>query len=530
MLKSFNISRLLRIQLKTGYLQEVPLEYEIMRRTPALSRDATPTFDPKEEERHFEDFPYMKYYTNAIRKRPQIHQGVYPAFYRQEPQALTLARKQYELVKNGLSENDAYTKAVDYVENIEREAYVDLKKKIDVLDKLNSKESFFSEPDVADFVAKWKKVFSVIPYEDLELVQQGEIEYFLQTRILKWDEVSRERRMSDPVFYLQFKRLRDTIFPEIEMLKSTPVLKRNMAAQNLQDELTVPADRLKPFSSFYVEDYLAYLKKARELPYLSRWSERDRENLSRWILDTLAAREVLESNNTQRIQAYLDNLRGVFFPMLRFPLSAIEFRIPDVKTVKELLFENEIGYKRNEQGKLYVRRFYLLPRLIYPSDTLASSLLKDPNNVKNLLSEPGALAKCVESSGFENAEAGRVEHRLREHFKRGFGSSSQSSATVDFTSLQALLYDEEEDADSLSLSFQMKKFQEKSKKSESDNSSSENSNQNVDAREENINELLFDMSEEELAALDVYSRDTLLIKGALPGKVPAVGLESNELS
>jgi hypothetical protein len=50
-------------------------------------------------------------------------------------------------------------------------------------------------------------------YEDLELADQGELDFFIQTKILKWTEVQRERRMKDVIFYSEFHKLREILFP-----------------------------------------------------------------------------------------------------------------------------------------------------------------------------------------------------------------------------------------------------------------------------------------------------------------------------
>ena len=68
--------------------------------------------------------PYLKLYKQAVAKNPiYTDERVYPAYWQQEPQALTLAKKQYELMQNGVSEEDAYQQSLDYVEVLEDKAY-----------------------------------------------------------------------------------------------------------------------------------------------------------------------------------------------------------------------------------------------------------------------------------------------------------------------------------------------------------------------------------------------------------------------
>ena len=85
-------------------------------------------------------------------------------------------------------------------------------------------------------------------------------------------------------------------------------------------------------------------------------------------MNTLALRDVLKGNSASRVQHYLEDIRNKFFPMVKYPERVDEFSIPDVRGLKALLYQNDVGY-RNQNEKVYVRRFYRLPALLFPKET-----------------------------------------------------------------------------------------------------------------------------------------------------------------
>lgn len=52
--------------------------------------------------------------------------------------------------------------------------------------------------------------------------------------------------------------------------------------------------------------------------------------------------------------------------MVRF--SRLTYSLPSVEKFKQLLYDNDIGYKVVD-GKLYVRRFYMIPQILFPKET-----------------------------------------------------------------------------------------------------------------------------------------------------------------
>ena len=199
-------------------MKKEPIEYQLMKRYPPLYRDTQQRYHKVQEK----DIPYYSLYEAAIEKNPLYQdEKVYPAYWKQEPQgvqhlpacfksdailtalfpiiiiiiniiittALTLAKKQYSYMqKEKLSEEEAYKKAVEYIDQVENEAYVSLKAIKDTLQNEGNR-SFASDAAVTEKILYWREVLKETIYEELTLEDQGEIDYLLQTQILGWNEV-----------------------------------------------------------------------------------------------------------------------------------------------------------------------------------------------------------------------------------------------------------------------------------------------------------------------------------------------------
>ena len=205
-----NIFRVLRLQMKTNYVAEPPPEYEFMRRYPPLHRDTATKKTPLRAHR----IPYIRLYRKAVGKKIlYADERVYPAYWMHEPSALTLAKKQYQLmVDDNLSEEDAYEIALDYIDDAENASYEELKEFRAKLEKKNSIVPFVSDPELVHRINYFKVVvMQHSSFDEIELAMQGEIDHFIQTKILKWNEVERERRMRDPMFAINFEKLRNSI-------------------------------------------------------------------------------------------------------------------------------------------------------------------------------------------------------------------------------------------------------------------------------------------------------------------------------
>lgn len=366
-----NILRNLRVQMKTGFLREQPIEYNYLRRFPPLSRDTLPASLKTKEV----FIPYANLYRKVVAKNPMyLDEKVYPAFGYQEPQALVVAKRQYQYMQEGMTEEEAYRKALEYVGEVEDQSFQQLKSVQDALNAQGATAPFLSDPNVATTVETWQNKLKETSYEELTLAEQGELDYFVQTNILKWNEVERERRMKDPIFVLRFKKLIDSLFPKTQEQQAKALATFQSAfKENFFQLYNYDASKLQTMQSFFVEDYVKFINKALQQPDLQKWSSSDREEFSKWIIDTLAYRDGIENRSSMKIQKYLDSIRDQFFPMLRFPQRVSQLKSYNVDEIKAILYANDVGYKRQD-GKLFVQRFYRLPMLLFPRDVLCTNI------------------------------------------------------------------------------------------------------------------------------------------------------------
>lgn len=192
--KRVNVLHELRMKLKSGYLKEEPPAYTFMKRYPPLNNDQNIM---QRKPKHVNVTALSNLYTRAVEKNSlYADEKVYPAYWRHEPQAFTLAKKQYEHIKAGLSEEEAYKKAVAHVDELENASYSDLKEMVKVMEETHSRLPIAaSDEALAQKIQFWKNKLSTTQYSELPLAAMGEIDFIVQTEVLKWNEVERERRM-----------------------------------------------------------------------------------------------------------------------------------------------------------------------------------------------------------------------------------------------------------------------------------------------------------------------------------------------
>jgi hypothetical protein len=314
-----------------------------------------------------------------MQKNPKYgSEGVYPAYWQDEPLSFVLAKKQHELVKAGMSEDEAYVLAEKHAEKLEHDAYDSMVVVNKTLEAKGAKLPISANKEVGAEVAKWKRVLSTVPYDKLSDADQGEIDHLVQTKILKWNEVERDRRMRDPVFATQFDKLRDAVFPEMAGPRRQEFLdgREDFKVQQLNMFGIASTSQLQTAAPFYYEDYVHFFNRLKDQPYLGKWTERNREKLSRWIIDTLAMKAKLEGKSRIEMQVYLDAIRSQFFPMVKQPHRVKDFSLPSVDEIRSMLYSNDIGY-RTEDSKLFVFRSYRLPMLLFPKETLTAIFTAD---------------------------------------------------------------------------------------------------------------------------------------------------------
>jgi hypothetical protein len=402
------------------------------------------------------NIPYLKHYENVVAKNPiYADERVYPAYWQQEPQALTLAKKQYELMQQGMDEEGAYDEAMKYIETLESASYAELKSLLEKGGLKDARKPFTADATVADAIITLRAKLKETPYNQMELAEQGEIDYIVQSKVLKWNEVERERRMKDPLFVVQFEKLREVLFPEIAESTTSDRLK---GREDFKDKLLglfqVNKSRLCTAAPFYYEEYAAFFAKLKAEPMLGRWNEREREILSRWIIDTLALREIIEKSPTVKVQRYLDDLRAQFFPMVRYPDRASSFDVPSTEAFKAVLFANDVGYKREGNKGLYVRRYYRIPMLLFPKETFTTSLLMDKDRAKAVAEDEKSLLQEVMSAGLDEASVPELQQQLRDllagdtsagYISSDYGVRGGESGGVDMSQLDALLREADDD-------------------------------------------------------------------------------------
>lgn len=377
---NFNIVRQIRLQLKTGFLRKEPPEFTFLRRYPPLVRDRAPPFHKVP----FKQIPYMNLYEKAVERNPLYEdEKVYGGYWAQEPQALTLAKKQFEFMQQGMDEEEAFQKATDFVSDLESKSYEELKSVLGAIQERSMSLPFMADGNLVEDLTAWKEKLASMNYSEMSMADKGELDFFIQTRVLKWNEVERERRMKDPLFAFYFEKMREELFPDAKTLESESrksdygAMKSSYYAANgvKHPELMSSSD------PFYYEDYVKFFNKAKQTPQLNQWSLPDREEFSKWIINSLAFQHVLDRSTTGGVQSYLRELRSLFFPMIRAPHLAQKCSLPPMDDLKALLYSTDIGYKHADD-KLFVRRFYRLPMLLFPEETFQTHTCSDIEKLK----------------------------------------------------------------------------------------------------------------------------------------------------
>lgn len=397
MKNNFNVVRQIRMQLKTGFLKKPPPEYTFLRRYPPMLRDRTPPF----HDVSFKQIPYVKLYEKAVQRNPlYADEKVYGGYWNQEPQALTLAKKQHEFMQQGLSEEDAYLKACDFVSDIESKSYEALKGLLELIKSKSVATQDMVDAAIVSEVEAWQAKLAEVEYSDLTTSDKGELDFFIQTKILRWNEVERERRMKEPLFAYRFEKLREQLFPDAAAIANE--LKKsdhNAMKANYYKNMNIGDSALLSSTvPFYYEDYVKFFNKVKASPHLNKWELADREEFSNWIIATLAYKHTLDSKDTNAVQEYLKELRNLFFPMIRSPQLAQKCVVPSIDEFKTILYENEIGYKKDgASGQLYVKRFYRIPMVLFPQESFHTFICSDVNTLKHVLaSDDNLMNKMIE--------------------------------------------------------------------------------------------------------------------------------------
>ena len=457
MSKPMHLVRNIRLQLKTGFMRKEPGTYVYLKRYPPLSRDTATPIRKIERTK----IAYAPLYDKIVDENPLYRdEKVYPAFGAHEPRALKLAKKQWQYMESGHSEVEALKMAEIFIDEQENKSFMEMRKNIDALAQGTAvRLPFMSNPEVAVFIAKWKEVLSQTNYEDLDAHAQGDIDYFIQMKILRWNEVERERRMKDPIFVRYFEQFRYSLLHDHNWEERNRDNDRRIVAESMKRYWSISSlsddNPLTASQPFYYEEYAEYFNKLRAQPLLGHWDNDDRIALSHWVIDTLAIKRVLRKNPKNLIPQYLDQLRAQFFPMIRYPARAKEFKLPDEKEFRRSLYNAGVGYKLEDNAagaKLFVQRFYTIPRIFFPKETLTTALTADHEKLRSVLESEGSLAEQVELAGVDKSAIPTLEIELREYMSNlqpdtlgalgGRGHSLLAGGSMDMSSLDALLSDD----------------------------------------------------------------------------------------
>jgi len=442
--------RNIRLQLKTGYMRKAPGTYLFMQRYPPLSRDTSaPVRDVMAKE-----VPFANLYDKLMNNNPIYNDDkVYPAYGAHETKALKIAMEQHKFMTEGLGEEEALRKANELVDALENNAFIqmtDLQQALSV--DTNVRPTMLSNPEVTEFIAKWKAKLDAGKYskryEDLPLEDQGLIDCFIHTKILRWNEVERERRMKDPVFVNYFEKLRYNLLHNHAWENRPRGADHRSYTNKLKRFWSIPhhnaPDSLSTLNPFYYEDYKHYFDLLRETPLLARWEPSARMQFSHWIIECLALKRVLKKSEPRFVQHYLDQMRAQFFPMVRYPTRAAEFVLPSYDEFRRVLYNADIGFKR-EEGKLYVRRFYRIPQLFFPKETLTTSLTADHEKLKEVL-DAGTLESEILKAGVGGENLSALEQELREYMTNRQPNTLEFSndGAMTMNELDALLRDDDD--------------------------------------------------------------------------------------
>ena len=146
--------------------------------------------------KHVDVKPLGRLYQRVVEKNSlYVDEKVYPAYWKHEPQAFTLAKKQYEYIQAGMEEEAAYKKAVQYVDELEDKSYSEMKELVQFIAESNAQLPRTVDEKISQRISFWREKMLSTPYESLPLAERGQVDHLIQTEVLQWNEVERERRM-----------------------------------------------------------------------------------------------------------------------------------------------------------------------------------------------------------------------------------------------------------------------------------------------------------------------------------------------
>lgn len=423
-----------------------------MRKYPPIRRDLQPPARTMENTK----LPYMDLYKKVLQRNPiYIDERVYPAYWKNEPRAMSLAKYQFKYMQAGDDEETAYSKALRDIDKLESASYEEMCAILKSFSDENSTVTvpFTADKTIQDELAYWKERLLTELYDNMDLADQGDVDYFIQTKILKWEEIERERRMRDPVYILRFQELRESIFPSAKNKNLQKELAKKYIPKistRINQVYNIDVTKCVSRRPFFVEDYLSWVEKILNSPNMSKWSDKEQSNFNEWIMNCVAFKDVVEGSS-HTANKYFKSLKSEFFPMLNFADKTINFKVPPIDQVKEIMYRNKIGYIRDADSgnKIFVLRFYRLPKLLFPLETFAASMIEDNNIFKASENDKvdidhESLLKEVKSVGLDEARIPELLKLFKAYYTPGIKNKSSGESTLyDESVLDSLLKDKD---------------------------------------------------------------------------------------
>ena len=159
--------------------------------------------------------------------------------------------------------------------------------------------------ETANELFHWQDFMSTRMYDYMTLADQAELDMFIQKKILKWNEVERERRMQDIAFYHQFKETLELLFPKTEEVKA---METNLFKKQARDRLLsvhdVHSHLCQGEKPFFVEEYLELFDMVSANPVLYDWSPENSERLTNFIVQSLAFKDQLYGHSNEYTTNY----------------------------------------------------------------------------------------------------------------------------------------------------------------------------------------------------------------------------------
>ena len=147
-------------------------------------------------------------------------------------------------------------------------------------------------------------------YHDLDLAIQGEIDHFIQTKILKWNEVERERRMRDPMFAINFEKIRCLVLG----FKQEEILKQKKVGEIIGES---QFEKWSAKEKFYYQDYAFYFYKIKGSTLNGVLNESEMRKFDTWCRETLAVNifgtNFVKKKNSRIILMVLNWTFSLFF-------------------------------------------------------------------------------------------------------------------------------------------------------------------------------------------------------------------------